>query len=77
MLTEAKKSNTYIEVFKHMVGHSPLPEELIYNEESGAGFDLITASSCMMRGHFDSKCFEEFLQCLRPGGHFAFTILDS
>ena len=77
MLQVALSKNLYVEGHVVLVGIDELPDSLLYKPEvEGSGFDIVTCSACMIRGHFTNACFEEFIKVLRPGGHMIFTIRD-
>ena len=69
MLETCKAKNVYKSLHECLVGS----EELQLDEYD---FDIAVSSACMIVGHFPNTCYKLFLQHLKQGGQFLFSIRD-
>ena len=76
MLEIADSKGIYKWTWEVLVGVTKLPVGVQYTDFKGSGFDAVFSSACLIKGHLPNSCFEEMLQCLRPGGHMIFSIRD-
>ena len=68
MVAISKAKGIYKNVFKFFVGKDDITEHAEANS-----FDMVTCTGCLVRDHFPSSCFDDFLKVLKPHGLLAVT----